>query len=219
MMRSSPGPLVAAVGILMLLALPGCNRALFRIPGASGAFPETPSGYTAKSPRTAKIAVLIPMDLRKEHYGEKVAGTKWKACKTDALRGDAALGIIQDRVALEMHRSGLYRNVQTVGETTPPLILKTEIDAFCSQARGFVLIPWMRIAGITSLRFTLVDSGKVIFDEKIERVVTDADKEYTGSGVGTIEQAMRATMGDSLRGVIAQLLRDLDERAPADKPG
>jgi hypothetical protein len=192
---------------------------MFRIPGASGSFPETPTSYTAKRPRTAKIAVLIPTDLRKEHYGEKVAGTKWKACKTDALQGDAALGIIQDRVALEMHRSGLYRNVQTVGETTPSLVLKTEIDAFCSQAWGFVLIPWMRIAGITSLRFTLVDSGKVVFDERIERVVTDADKEYTGAGVGTIEQAMRVTMSDSLRGVITQLLRDLDEKASGDNPG
>jgi len=218
MKRSSPVSLAAAAAILVLLALSGCNRAMFRLPMWSGPFPETPTGYATKRVRSAELSVLLPTDLRKEHYGEKVAGTKWKACRTDGLRGDAALKIIQDRLALELNRSGLYKNVRTGGDASAPLVLKTEIDAFCSQARGFVLIPWTRVAGITSLHFTLVDSGKVVFDEKLERVVTDADKEYTGTGVGTIGEAMHVTMADSLRGVIAQLLRDLDERAPADNP-
>ena len=41
--------------------------------------------------------------------------------------------------------------------------------------------------------------GMVLMDKKFERVVTDADPEYSGSQVTFIEQAMRATMADSLR--------------------
>jgi hypothetical protein len=206
--------LVSVVAILFLAQSLGCNRALFRIPGVAGPFPPTPTGYTAKHLKAREVSVLLPTDLRGKHYGEKIAGTKWKACRTDALPGSAAPGIIQERVASELQKSGLFENVQTAGDTNAPLVLKTEIDAFGAQARGFILIPWMRIVGITSLRFILIDSGKVVFDEKIERVVTDADKEYTGSNVSGMGEAMHMAMSDSLRGVIEQLLRDLDEKAP-----
>jgi len=87
--------------------------------------------------------------------------------------------------------------------------MKTEIHAFCSQSVGFLIV---RVAGISSLRVTLEQNGKVLLDRKFEKVVTDADKEYTGSQVTFLEQAMKVTMADSLR----ELLKDMLKQTEAD---
>jgi predicted oxidoreductase len=59
---------------------------------------------------------------------------------------------------------------------------------------------------------TLEQNGKVLLGRKFEKVVTDADKEYTGSQVTFLEQAMKVTMADSLR----ELLKDMMEQTEAD---
>src|SRR5207253_959669 len=86
-------------------------------------------------------------------------------------------------------------------------ILRTEIQAFSSQARGFLIL---RVVGMTSLRVTLERNGKTILERKFEKVVTDADKEYTGSQVAFIEQAMKVTMADSLRELMKDMLQEIE---------
>jgi len=76
-----------------------------------------------------------------------------------------------------------------------------------------------RAAGIVAIHFTLMKDGKVVWEKKIERVVTDADPEYTGTLVATIEQAMRVTETDSLRVVLRELLQDLDNSAVGRRNG
>jgi hypothetical protein len=60
------------------------------------------------------------------------------------------------------------------------------------------------------MRFAVRQGERTLFDATIEHVVTDADPEYTGWQVGTVEQAMQRTMADSLRVVLGDLLRRLD---------
>jgi len=69
--------------LVLVLFVYGCNRSNLRIPGASLPFPETPTGYMAKTSYPQRLAVSTPVDQRPQHYGEGVAGTKWKACSTD----------------------------------------------------------------------------------------------------------------------------------------
>lgn len=115
--------------------------------------------------------------------------------------------MVQLEVEREVRRSGIFR---LPGERTgrEPLVLETEIRAMCAQAIGFI---YLRVAGITSLRFTLRDGDEVVFDRTIERVVTDADPEYTGRSVGFIEEIMKVVISDSLREIFLELLPALDE--------
>ncbi len=48
---------------------------------------------------------------------------------------------------------------------------------------------------------------------KFDKVVTDADKEYTGSRAGFLEQAMKVTMADSLRELIKDMLKQVEADA------
>jgi hypothetical protein len=90
-------------------------------------------------------------------------------------------------------------------------VLKSEIHAFCSQAVGFLFV---RIAGIAAVKFSLERDGKLLWEQKIERVVTDADPDYTGTQVGFVEQAMRTAMSDSLRLMLRDLLKALERDLP-----
>lgn len=200
---------------LLLLATTGCNRATLRVYGASGEFPQTVSGYIAKARFPARLVVELPHDDRAQHYGEKVGGTKWKGCSTDALWGkDAAAQLIQERLVQEFSASGLFSEVTTNAPRAGDIVLKTDIHAFCSKAVGFI---YGRVAGICSLQISLERDGKVLMNQTFEKVVTDADPEYTGSQVTFIEQAMRVTMADSLRVTLENMLEQCDataKRAP-----
>jgi hypothetical protein len=99
-------------------------------------------------------------------------------------------------LAPEVAASRLFLPASYPTAQSNKLILKTQIHAFCSQAVGFL---FMRIAGISAFDFTLEHNGKVIWQRKIEHVVTDADPDYTGSQVTFIEQGMTTLMSDSLR--------------------
>jgi ABC-type uncharacterized transport system auxiliary subunit len=205
------GGFAASVLTIVLLTLVlfgcGCNRSNLRIPGASLPFPETPTGYMAKTSYPHRLVVSRPLDQRPQHYGERVAGTKWEACSTDPFWGSDASHIIQVRLAKEFQFSNLFSDVSTTPIGLEDLIMRTEIHAFCSQTRGFFIA---RVAGISSLRVILEQNGKTLMDRKFEKVITDADKEYTGSRAGFIEQAMKVTMADSLRELLKDMLKEME---------
>jgi len=181
-----------------------------RIRGASSDFPETPTRYTGQKSYPLKLVVLPPVDLRSDHYGERVAGTRWTACTTDASLGSDVVPIVRNRLAKEIAASKLFQTVSQDEPVDGDLVLRSEIHAFCSQAVGFL---YVRVAGIVALNFTVERNRRVVFKEKLERVVTDADPQYTGSQVSFLEQAMRVTMMDSLRELLRDLLQRLDQAA------
>jgi hypothetical protein len=201
---------------MLVCCASGCNRAAVRIPGASLSFPETPTRYTAKISFPYTVAVPIPADQRAQHYGERVAGTRWTGCSTDAFWSTDAAQLIQQRLVTELQSSGLFSKVSSAPASPDDVVLRSEIHAFCSQAVGFLFI---RVAGISALRVSLERNGKILFDYKFERVVTDADKEYSGSQVTFIEQAMSVTMADSLRELIKDMLKRFEAEATTWKQG
>ena len=192
---------------LFFLGVTGCNRATLRVPGASTDFPETATHYVAKKKLPYRLVIELPSDSRAQHYGEKVAGTRWKACSTDALWARNAPQMIQDRLVQEFSSSELFAEVTTNQARPGDFVLKTDIQAFCSQAVGFL---YDRVAGMSALQVTVERDGKTLLDQKFEKVVTDVDSDYTGSQVTFIEQAMRVTMADSLRVLMKQLLQQCE---------
>lgn len=181
----------------------GCNRAAARIPCASLPFRDTPTRYEAQTCYPFRIVVLPPVDMRRAHYGEHVAGARWTACSTDTLLSGEASTLIQNRLVDELRASHLFTSVGRTPTYPDDVLMRTEIHAFCSQVVGIV---FARVAGISVLRTTLEHNGTVFLDRRFERVVTDADPEYSGLQVTFIEQAMRVTMADSLREVIKDML-------------
>jgi len=118
----------------------------------------------------------------------------------------AAPEVLATEIARELGATGIFRRVE---QNTDPgaLVLDTEMRAFCSQVIGFL---WLRVAGIVSLHFALRDGDHVLYERTLEKVVTDADEEYSGSQVTWIETAMKTTLSDGLRTVLYKLALDLD---------
>lgn len=196
--------------LVLVLFVCACNRSNVRIPGASLPFPETPTGYMAEASYPHRLVVFTPVDQRPEHYGELVAGTKWKSCSTDPFWGSHAPQIIQVRLAKEFQFSNIFSDVSTAPAGPEDLVMRTAIHAFCSHSVGFF---YVRVAGITSLHVIIQRNGKILLDRKFEKVVTDVDKEYTGSKAGFLEQAMKVTMADSLREVLKDMLKEIEADA------
>ncbi len=209
--------LICAVAGLCV-GVSGCNRAVARIPLASMPFPETPTGFRASAPLSAGLTMLPLVDARAQHYGERVAGTSWTACRTDSFVGNEGREVVQQRIDAALADAGLFQRIRFNPRQPEAFVLHTEMDAFCSQAVGFIFV---RVAGIAAFRFRVNAGERVVFDEKIEQVVTDANEAYSGWPVGTIEQAMRRTMADSLRVVLARFLAQLQPtlaHLPAGEP-
>jgi len=199
-----------AVMMVLGVSLAACNRAGLRFAGASLPFPEVTTQYVAKKNYPYGVVVAMPTDLRADHYGEQVAGTSWTGCRTDTFAGDEAMTVIHNRLAAELTASKLFANVRQGKPGAGDLLVRSEVHAFCSQVVGFI---YGRVAGITALDIVVERDGKPLFKQKFERVVTDADSEYTGSQIGYIEQGMRWTMTDSLRELIRDLLVRLEREA------
>jgi hypothetical protein len=198
--------LVGILGFGVLLFC-GCNRAAVRFYGASTDFPRTTTGFASKTNLPYTIVVTMPVDRRVEHHGEKIAGTKWKACSTDAIIDSQVPSFIQQRLVEELKASGIFAKVVLQPTGPDDIIMNTEVDAFCSQAIGVI---YLRVAGMSSLHVVLKCNGKTFLDEKFEKVVTDADPEYTGSQLAFIQQAMRVTMADSLRELMKNMLGKIE---------
>ena len=197
--------------VLCLFAV-GCNRAAARIPGASLSFPALSTQYAAQRTYPFNVSVAMPIDQRAEHYDDRVAGTSWTGCKTDPFWTSDASSIVRDRLVTALTDSKLFSHVSAAPAAPGDLVLHSDLDAFCSQAVGFLFI---RVAGITALNLTIERDGQILFQQKFERVVTDADPQYTGSQVAFIEQAMQVTMADSLRELLRDVLVELDRKAGA----
>jgi hypothetical protein len=196
--------------MVLVLFVCGCNHSAYRISGSSLPFAEMrPSDKPATSRYPYTLVVSSPIDKRPQHYREFVAGTKWDGCTSDPFWGWDASQMIQQRVVKEFEASGLFSKVSTVSAASDDVIMKTEIHSFCSKSVGCLYI---HVVGVISLRVTLEQNGKVFLDRKFERVVTDADIEYTRAEVGFIKKAMFFALVDSLR----QVLIDLREQTEAD---
>jgi hypothetical protein len=198
--------------VAVLVAAVSCNRAGLRIPGAAGAFHPAVTHYTATREKWSSVHVAAPLDERAEHYDERVAGTRWKACRTDPFWNDAMPVVLGRELEREIRASGLFHHVTTSESQERAFVLETRVHALCAQAIGFL---FLRVAGISSLHFTLRDGDSIVFDRTIEHVVTDADDEYTGPQATTIEQAMKILLSDSLRENLRELLAELEKAAPA----
>ena len=107
------GSVLTVALIVLVLFVCGCNRSALRVAGASLSFPETPTGYTAKTSYPYVLVVSTPVDQRSQHYGKRVAGTKWTGCSTDPLWGSDASQIIQQRLVKELQASNLFSKVFT----------------------------------------------------------------------------------------------------------
>jgi hypothetical protein len=163
---------------------------------------------SAKKMYPYNAAVLLPIDFRQEHYEEHVAGTRWTGCRTDPFWATEAPTTIRDRIATELTESKLFARVSQAEAAPSDIVIRTEIHAFCSQAFGFLIV---RVAGISALKITVERNGRPLFQHKFERVVTDADPQYSGSQVTFIEQAMTVTMADSLRELLKDFLARLEQ--------
>ncbi|HET8933003.1 MAG TPA: hypothetical protein VFN67_06180, partial [Polyangiales bacterium] len=75
-------------------------------------------------------------------------------------------------MVIELRASGIFKEVSKSEPKPGALVLMTNVDAFCSQAVGFV---FARVAGITALHVTVERNGATLLDRKFEKVVTDAD--------------------------------------------
>jgi hypothetical protein len=201
------GWIVTGILGFSILLFCGCNRAEVRFYGASTDFPQTTTGFVSKTNLSYTIVVTMPVDHRSEHHGEQIAGTKWKACSTDAIIDSKVPSFIQQRLVEELKSSGIFAKVATQPTGPDDIVMNTEVDAFCSQVIGVI---YSRVAGMSSLHVTLERNGKTFMDEKFEKVVTDADPEYTGSQLAFIQQAMRVTMADSLRVLMKNMLGKIE---------
>lgn len=199
----------SALTICLLVSVGGCNRAAVRIPGASLSFPATTTHYVAQKTYPYNAVVLLPIDLRREHYDEHVAGSRWTGCRTDPFWENEAPAIIRDRIATELIDSKLFARVLQADAAPGDIVIRTEMHAFCSQAFGFLII---RVAGISALKIAVERNGRTLFQHKFERVVTDADPQYSGSQFTFIEQAMTVTMADSLRELLKDFLGRLEQQ-------
>ncbi len=193
--------------VAVLIAAVSCNRAALRIPAAAGSFHPAVTKYHAVSTKWGSLQIAVPIDERAQHYGERVAGTRWEACSTDPFWNDSMPVVLGRELERETRASGLFAHVATAENQRLELVLETRVHALCAQAIGFLFV---RVAGISSLHFTLRNGDEVLFDDTIERVVTDADPAYTGSQVSTIEQAMMILLSDNLRNTLLDLFYRLD---------
>jgi hypothetical protein len=195
---------------LALLALGACNRGGARIPGASTAFPETPIDFVAPAPVAATLRIAPALDQRSQHYGEPIADGRWKACRTDPLWTTSASEVVGARLRAALEDARVFTRVHVDPASDADLVLVPEIHAFCSHAVGFV---YLRVAGVSAIRLRVQRGDETLFDRRFERVVTDADPEYTGSQVAMIEQAMQRTLADSLRELLREAIPRVADEA------
>lgn len=194
------------VFFLLSLSLIACNRANIRVPGASLSFPDTNTGFKSTTVIPGNLNIATPVDIRPDYYDKPIAGTTWTGCSTDGLWTTSASELIEERLKQELIDAKLFDKNDSLANSNL-FVLKTQIKAFCSQAVGFMFV---RIAGITSINFTIQKNGKGIFDKLIERVVTDDSPEYSGLQIGFLEQGMRTAMAGSLRLVMKDLLKEIN---------
>jgi hypothetical protein len=194
------GFLVAAITWLSACETP-------HVPGLSLSFPETAPGFVGTTRLGEGVSIVPSVDRRPQYIGRPVANTDWLACKADTLAQGALPKLVDERITEAVIKAQVFFAVRSV-DPQATWTLAPEIHVFCSQTRGFIV---RRVAGLVAIKFTLRKGGAVVWEQTVERVVTDADSDYTGSSVTTVEQAMRRSMADSLRLVLRDALREVDK--------
>lgn len=177
------------------------------VPGLSLSFPETAPGVVGTKRLDEAVSIAPSVDRRSDYIGRPVANTGWLACKADTLAEGALPKLVDERITEAVVKAQMFTMVTPFGSQAT-WNLAPEIRVFCSQTRGFI---GRRVAGLVAIKFTLRKGGAVVWEQTVERVVTDADSDYTGSFVTTVEQAMRRSMADSLRLVLRDALREVDK--------
>ena len=198
-----------AVWISLLAAvttwLSACATPL--IPGLSLSFPETSPGFVSTKQLSEGVSIAPSVDRRLDYIGRDVANTGWLACKADTLGEGALPRLVDERIAEAVTKAQIFATVRSI-DPQATWTLAPEIQVFCSQTRGFI---GRRVAGLVAIKFTLRKGSAIAWEQTLERVVTDADPDYTGSFVTTLEQGMRRSMADSLRLVLRDALREVDQ--------
>ena len=198
----------ALLFFVVVVALTGCNRANVRVPGASFEMTTQQTKFVAKNRVQSRVVVLTPIDVRSQHYGESVAGTDWKACKTDSLTTEQAKGAVQRQLIAAIAESRMFLAVSADAPANGDLVVQPEIHALCSSVYGVFIV---RAAGIAAIQLKVTRGADMLFTQKFERVVVDNEPEYSGSQVTFIEQAMRTLMSDSLRELSRNVVIQLDK--------
>lgn len=193
---------------VIMITLTGCNRANVRVPGASFETSAQPTKFVAKNRLQARVVVLAPIDVRPQHYGEKVAGTDWKACETDSLTTDQAKAAVQRQLIAAITESHMFLAVSADTPSIGDLVVQPEIHALCSSVYGVLIV---RAAGIAAIQLKVTRGEHMLFTQKFERVVVDNEPEYSGSQVTFIEHAMRTLMSDSLRELSRSVVIQIDK--------
>jgi hypothetical protein len=123
----------ALVFAAVLISAVSCNRAALRIPGAAGAFPPSVTNYNASSAKWSSVYVAAPLDERAEHYDERVAATRWKACRTDPFWNNSMPVVLSRELERELCASGLFHHVTTSGRPEEQaLVFETRVHALCA---------------------------------------------------------------------------------------
>ncbi len=178
-----------------------------RVPGLSLSFPNTKPDFVSAKRSAESLSIVPSIDRRRGFIGRDVAKTGWLACKVDTLGEGALPQLVDERIAEAVNSAQISTKVQPA-DAQAAWSLTPEIQVFCTQSRGFIA---RRVAGLVAIKFTLKKGSTVAWEQTIERVVTDADPDFTGSFITTVEQAMRRAMADSLRLVLRDALREMDK--------
>src|SRR5262245_55278790 len=126
--------------VAVLISALSCNRAGLRIPGDAGAFHPAVTHYTAPAAKWAAVRIAAPLADRPQHYGERVADTRWKACSADPFWNNSMPVVLGRELEREVAASGLFRAVATSGAAPESLVLETRVRAMCAQAIGFLFV-------------------------------------------------------------------------------
>ena len=198
------GVYLLALGSLATLG--ACDTPV-RIPGLSFAFPESAPGFISQKRVSESLTIAPSVDSRSSHIGEDIAKSSWEATAADTLGPDQLPKLIDQRLAEAVAKANLFSGI---GPSVPQgqWTLSPEIQVFGAQTRGFI---GRRVAGLVSIKFTLRRGTVVVWEQVVQRVVTDADPEYTGSFITTVEQAMRRSLADSLRLVLGDAIKQIDK--------
>jgi hypothetical protein len=132
-MRKQEILILLVIGIL--ISSIGCSKRI------------TPEGFKAPSTIPGNVTILLPVDIRDQHYGETIDNSEWKSSKTviSIVRDTSKLLkfweedmplFIQSRLIKQFNSSRLFSSAQLPLLKEENYVLKTEVLAYCSQKKG-----------------------------------------------------------------------------------
>ena len=153
----------------------------------------------------------MPIDLRPEYANENVGGTIWRGCKTDSIWTESAPAAIRERLSAEISESKLFQKILNIEESPNDFHLKTNIHTFCGDTRRLAGMLRITTAGSSAINFVLERNGKIIFQRKYEKVITNFDPEYSNFQFASQKTGRTHVMADSFRVLLKDFLPQLQE--------